>query len=221
MKIKGLSIIAIISGLIVFLINWTNYKFECVSCNATKIEAITENLCLSYIAGYIFYFLNIYLVERKEKKHIMPFIASNVIRLISNNHTIIHNATGNMKFDFNWWLKEKEWEDSLSKINYEDKVKFYFPKENWMYFISKRNKSTIDTIDKLFLSGKHLDEELRNILLEIKKSSFLNEDNNLFLDNNLGKQYKTWFRYFERVEKLKPYFDKNLKTYYKFDKYIG
>jgi len=221
MKIKGLSIFAIISFIIVLIINFTSWKLVCDTCKADKIEAIIENLCLSYIAGYIFYFLNIYLVERREKKHIMPYIASNVIRLISNNHTIIHNATGKMKFDFNWWLSEQEWKDYLSKTDYEEKVKFYFPKENWIYFINKRNKSTLNTIDKLLLTGKYLDEELRNLLFEIRESSFLNEDNNLFSDNILGKHYKTWFRFFDRVEKLKPYFDKNLKSYYKFDKYIG
>ncbi|MFD0778970.1 hypothetical protein ACFQZF_11205 [Flavobacterium myungsuense] len=85
------------------------------------------------------------------------------------------------------------------------------------FFLNKRNTSTIDTVDKLLLSGKYLDEELRNILFEIRGSSFLRQDCNLFSENN----YKTWNRYFKRIEKLKPYFDKNLKEYYKYDKYIG
>ena len=220
MKIKGLSIIAVISLLVVIWINFFDFKFE-TSLDGVKIENLIENLCMSYVAGYIFFFLNNYLVERKEKKHIMPFIASNVMRLISNNHTIIHNVTGEMKFDFKWWLTEQEFQEYLSKISYQEKVKFYFPKEDWIFFISKRNKSTIDAIDKLLLSGKYLDEELRNILFEIQGSSFLNDDNNLYSENTLGKYYKTWFRYFERVQKLKTYFDKNLRYYYIYDKYIG
>lgn len=77
MKIKGLSIIALISLLIVVWINFIDFKFE-TSLNAIKVENLIENLCMSYIAGYIFFFLNNYLVEREEKKHIMPYIASNV-----------------------------------------------------------------------------------------------------------------------------------------------
>jgi hypothetical protein len=216
MKIKGLSIIALISLLIVVWINFIDFKFE-TSLNAVKMENLIENLCMSYIAGYIFFFLNSYLVEREEKKHIMPYIASNVMSLISNNHTIIHNITGVMKFDFSWWLTEQEFKEHLSKIQSQEKVKFYFPKEDWTFFLNKRNSSTIDTVDKLLLSGKYLDEELRNILFEIRGSSFLRQDCNLFSENN----YKTWNRYFKRIEKLKPYFDKNLKEYYKYDKYIG
>jgi hypothetical protein len=216
MKIKGLSIIALISLLIVVWINFIDFKFE-TSLNAVKMENLIENLCMSYIAGYIFFFLNSYLVEREEKKHIMPYIASNVMSLISNNHTIIHNITGVMKFDFSWWLTEQEFKEHLSKIQSQEKVKFYFPKEDWTFFLNKRNSSTIDTVDKLWLSGKYLDEELRNILFEIRGASFLRQDCNLFSENN----YKTWNRYFQSIQKLKPYFDRNLKGHYKYDKYIG
>jgi hypothetical protein len=216
MKIKGLSIMALISLLIVVWINFIDFKFE-TSLNAVKVENLIENLCMSYFAGYIFFFLNNYLVEREEKKHIMPYIASYVMRLISNNHTIIDNITGVMKSDFNLWLTEQEFKEHLSKIQSQEKVKFYFPKEDWTFFLNKRNFSTIDSVEKLLLSGKYLDEELRNILFEIRCSSFLREDSNLFSVNN----YKTWNRYFERIQKLKPYFDKNLKEYYKYDKYIG
>ena len=101
MKIKGLSIIALVSLLLVVWINFIDFKFE-TSLNAVKLEILIENLCMSYIAGFIFFFLNSFLVERNEKKHIMPYIASNVMSLISNNHTIIHNITGVMKFDFKW-----------------------------------------------------------------------------------------------------------------------
>lgn len=220
MKIKGLSIIALISLLIVVWINFIDFKFE-TTFDAVKINSLFDNLCMSYIAGYIFFFLNSYLVEREEKKHVMPYIATNVMSLISNNHTIIHNITGVMKFDFSWWLTEQEFNESLSKLKYDEKVKFYFPKEDWSFFINKRNKNTIDTIDKLLQSGKYLDEELRNILLVIRSSSFLNDDNYLYSDITLGKHYKTWLRYFEKVKKLKPYFDNNLKHYYKCDEYIG
>lgn len=216
MKIKGLTFIAFVLGLIVIWINFIDFKIE-TTLDGVKINSLIENLCMSYIAGYIFFFLNNYLVEREEKKHIMPYIASNVMSLISNNHTIIHNITGVMKFDFSWWLTEQEFKEHLSKIQSQEKVKFYFPKEDWTFFLNKRNSSTIDTVDKLLLSGKYLDEELKNILFQIRGSSFLRQDCNLFSENN----YKTWNRHFKRIEKLKPYFDKNLKEYYKYDKYIG
>lgn len=216
MKIKGLSIIAVLSILVVIWINFIDFKIE-TTLDGVKINNLIENLCMSYIAGYIFFFLNNYLVEREEKKHIMPYIASTVMSLTSNNHTIIHNITGVMKFDFSWWLTEQEFKEHLSKIQSQEKVKFYFPKEDWTFFLNKRNTSTIEIVDKLLLSGKYLDEELRNILFEIRGSSFLRQDCNLFSENN----YKTWNRYFKRIEKLKPYFDKNLKEYYKYDKYIG
>lgn len=216
MKIKGLSIIAMFAILVVIWINFIDLRIG-NSFEGEKINRLIENLCLSYLAGYLFFFLNNYLVERKEKKHIMPYIASNVMRLISNNHTIIHNLTGTQKFDFNWWLNEQEFKVYLSKISRSDLLKYYFPNEDWTLFLNRKNTSTVNTIDKLLLSGKYLNEELRNILFEIRDSSFLIDDANLFSKNN----YKTWHRYFERVQKLKFYFDNNLKDYYNYKKYIG
>lgn len=216
MKIKGLSIIALFALLVVIWINFLDFRIVS-SFDSDKINRLIENVCLSYIAGYIFFFLNNYLVEKREKKHIMPYIASNVMSLISNNHTIIHNVTGIRKFDFNWWLTDQEFKDYLSKIVAQQQVTYYFPKEDWIFFLNKRNTATIDTIDKILLSGKHLDEELRNVLLEIRNSSFLRDDADLFSANN----HLTWYRYFERVQRLKPYFDNNLKYYYNHKKHIG
>ena len=169
MKIKGLSIIAMFAILVVIWINFIDLRIG-NSFEGEKINRLIENLCLSYLAGYLFFFLNNYLVERKEKKHIMPYIASNVMRLISNNHTIIHNLTGTQKFDFNWWLNEQEFKVYLSKISRSDLLKYYFPNEDWTLFLNRKNTSTVNTIDKLLLSGKYLNEELRNILFEMRNA---------------------------------------------------
>ena len=60
MKIKGLSIIAILSLLIVIWINFIEFKFEeLIPDKGAKFESLIENLCMSFIAGYMFYALNV------------------------------------------------------------------------------------------------------------------------------------------------------------------
>jgi len=83
MKIKGLAVIAIICvGLIVW-INFFDYKFsELILGTGAKVEYLAETISLSYLAAFIFYFLNVYLVDRNERKTILPFIARSVISII-------------------------------------------------------------------------------------------------------------------------------------------
>ena len=218
MKIKGLSIFAIISFIIVLIINCTSWKLVCNSCKADKIEAITENLCLSYIAGYIFYFLNIYLVERREKKHIMPYIARNVIGIIVNNYSIINCLKGNMKTNLKEYPSLEEWKISLSNINPKSKSPMFYKNENWIYLFKNRQKSTIQSIERLLLSGKHIDDELRSILLMMYSSLYLKEgyafNSDDFEDVNLSKYSLVFNNHFNLIEKLNQYYNENLKKYY-------
>ena len=64
-------------------INFIEFKFdEIINGTGTKFEYFIETISLSYLAAYIFYFLNIYLVGRTERKTILPFVAQNVLSII-------------------------------------------------------------------------------------------------------------------------------------------
>lgn len=219
MKIKGLTIITIISIGIVYWINFMSFKFdELIIGKAEKFESLIENLCMSYLAGYIFYFLNIYLVERKEKQLILPFVSRNVINLIVNNYSIICCLRNNQKMDFDNFPSKKEFNELLEKVNPKNKVPFYYKNENWIYLFKKRQDSTLNQINRIFLSGKHIDEELRKILLEIQFSLYLQDNyafnSHDFKDENLSKYSLVFYNYFQLIKDLNNYYVKNLKTYY-------
>ncbi|RTY85832.1 hypothetical protein [Flavobacterium sp. GT3R68] len=219
MKIKGLTIIAIISFGIVYWINFIDFKFAgMISGKAEKIESLIENLCMSYLAGYMFYFLNIYLVERREKKLILPFVSRNVINLIVNNYSIICCLRNNQKIDFDNFPSKSEFNVLLEKVNPKDKIPFYYKNENWIFLFNKRQDSTLNYINRIFLSGKHIDEELRKILLEMQFSQYL-QDNYAFnsdelKDKNLSTYSLIFYNHFQLIKELHTYYEKNLKTYY-------
>jgi hypothetical protein len=217
MKIKGLSIIALISLLIVVWINFINFKFE-TSLSDFKIENLIENLCMSYIAGYIFFFLNSYLVEREEKKHIMPFIARNVIGIIVNNYSIINCLNGNMSIKLDKYPDLDEFKTLLSKVNPKDKSPFFFKNQNWLFLFDNRKKSTISSIDRILISGKYVDEELRAVVLKMSNSLYLKDDyafNSIdYEKQNLSEYAKVFYDYFTLINQLNNYYNKNLKKYY-------
>jgi hypothetical protein len=221
MKIKGLTYIAIICLTIVFVINFTEFKIVNGIDKADKIEALIENLCLSYIAGYMFFFLNNYLVERKEKKHILPFVARNVIGIIVNNYSIINCINGNMKMALSEYPTLDELKVSLSKIYPKNKLPLFYKNENWIYLFKNRQKLTIQSIERILLAGKHIDEELRSILLNMYSSLYLKEEyafnSDDFEDEDLSKYSRVIKTHFDLVEKLNSYYNKNLKKYYVFN----
>jgi len=86
MNIKGLTSLFIICLLVIFVIDFTNLKFTVlIKGKANETENLIHTLCIAYVASFIFYFLNVYLKERKEKNVMLPFIASKVIGIIVNN----------------------------------------------------------------------------------------------------------------------------------------
>jgi len=219
MKIKGLTIIAIICiGLLVW-INFIDLKFdELTKGSGVKFEYFIETISLSYLAAYIFYFLNIYLVDRNERKTILPFISRNVISIIVNNHSILNCLKNDPKLSLDFYPEKDEYKELLKKVNPKDKAPYYYKNENWIYLFRNRQESTREMINRIFLSGKHVDEELRRILLEINYSLYLKDDyafnSEEFDKKNLEDYHLVFSNYFDLIRELKNYYDKNLKSYY-------
>jgi hypothetical protein len=219
MKIKGLTIIAILCvGLLVW-INFIDLKFdELAKGTGVKFEYFIETISLSYLAAYIFYFLNIFLVDRNERKSILPFISRNVISIIVNNHSIINCLKNDAKLSLDIYPEKDEYKELLKKVNPKDKAPYYYKNETWIYLFRNRQESTREIINRIFLSGKHVDEELRRILLEINYSLYLKDDyafnSEEFDKNNLEDYHLVFSNYFDLIRELKNYYDKCLKSYY-------
>lgn len=218
MKIKGLTTIAVLSSIIILWINFVDIKLpELIPGKGPKIENLIENICLAYVTGFMFYYLNIYLVERKEKKSILPYIARYVQLMVVNNHSIINCLKNDSKLDPNYFPTKEEFKVLLAGVRPKEKIPFYYKNENWIYLFKNRQESTLRGLNKIFMSGKHLDDELRRLLLEIQSSLYLTDNyafnSDDFSDSDLSKYWLVFSNHFELIKKLKAYYDKNLKVY--------
>ena len=98
MKFKHLTFIALVCLGLVIWINFIDFKLpEIILGKGGKFENLVEGFSKAFIASYIFYTVNIYLRERREKKFILPLIANNVILMIVNNHSIINCLKNDFK----------------------------------------------------------------------------------------------------------------------------
>lgn len=82
-------------------------------------------------------------------------------------------------------------------------------------FISEQKGKYFEKIDKIFASGKHVDEQLSMILLKMQSSLYMREDyafNSSNYDKDTLVEYSTiFYNYFELIQELRSFYDKNLK----------
>ncbi|MDG2432569.1 hypothetical protein [Flavobacterium sp.] len=220
MKIKGLTIIFFLTLLITVWINFVNYKFSVIPFflgKADKLEGMIDGFCLSYITGYFFYFINVYLVERTEKKSILPYISFKIKLVLDRNNHFIQVLKKDIKLRKNYPTKE-EFEILLEKKNLDDLKIFNFEKYNFLEYLKYNRNSTLKNINKILKSGKYVDEELKEILLSLKESLFLKKDyafNSQDFDlSKMKTYYNVLYNYSQDIKALQNYFDRNLKKYY-------
>jgi hypothetical protein len=220
MKIKGLSIIALICLVIVLTIDLSSFKIpEIIVGTADKSENLIHTLLISYLASYIFYFLNIYLKDRQEQKAIFPLIANNVISIIGNNQSIIKALKHqSINSSLKYLPSQTEFKELLKVVNPKDNAPMFFKDKSWIYLFQNRRESTLKTIDKIFASGKHVDDNLRLILLKIQSSLYLKEDYAFNSDNYDKSSLETYslvfYKYFALIQELHDFYNKNLKKHY-------
>lgn len=220
MKIRGLSIIAAICLTIVITIDFTAFKFhELIEGKGAKFETLIYTLSISYIASYIFYFLNVFLKEKQEQNAIFPLIASNVNSILVNNQSII-KALKNQQT--NGSLRDlptqSEFKELLQRVNPKQNAPMFYKDKPWIYLFKNRKESTLNNIEKIFALGKHVDDNLRVVLLKMQSSLYLREDYAFnsadFEKDSLGDYSLVFYNYFKLIQELRLFYDKNLKKYY-------
>jgi len=220
MNIKGLSIIAVFCLVIVLIIDFSIFKIpELIEGTATRTETLIYTLCISYIASYIFYVLNVYLKEKKERDSILPLIANDVILIIVNNQSII-NALKQQAI--NSPLKDlptqEEFKQLLKDVDPKKNAPKFYKDKPWTYLFQNRRESTLDKIDRIFSLGKHVDAQLRATLFKMQRSLYLREDyafnSSSYEKDSLVEYSLVFYNYFELIQELLAFYEKNLKKYY-------
>lgn len=220
MKIRGLTIIFLLSLIITVWINFIDYKFSTFSIFEGKednLENLLDNFCLSYIAGYFFYFINVFLVKREDKKSILPYISFKVILILDRYRHLIQVLKKDVKLKKMYPTKD-EFETLLEKKNLDDLKIYNFDDYNFLEYLRYNRTSILKNIDKILKSGKYVDYELKVILFDLKESLFLKKGYAFNIEDFDLSKIKTYnnvfYKFSEDVKRLDMYFDKNLNKHY-------
>lgn len=234
--IKWLTFFLLVSVLLTSWINFIPFKLpELINGGGKKFEQIMDALSLSYIASYLFYLINIYFPEKREKKHILPWIARKIQSILTNNKSIreylIHSTIQGKEL-----ITEKDYRDILILINPKEKPKSKdvqlivagksvkgksIFRDNWQQYLSKKRETTISQIETVIVSSKYVDERTKVILYKMRDSLFLREDYAFntadFQKESLVDSYKVFHDYFKLIDELQEHYKQQLKKYYQLE----
>lgn len=219
MKIKSLTAIVILCVTVVAWINFIDFKFdELIPGKGEKFERLVDNLCRSFIAAYIFYYLNVYLKDKREKRAVLPVIASYVMSIWNNNHSIIAELKKDRRVSQDYYPTKEEYKELLIKINPHHNTHIFYNGKSWIYLFKTRREGTLAMIDNLYKTGRHLDDPVRSLLLQIQNSLYLKEDyafnSEEFSKETLADYYLVFWNYFELIKELRNYWIKNLHSHW-------
>lgn len=243
MKIKTLSVIAIFFVLIIIWIGFfEQYYIQTIIPNkSSEINMLLKAICISYITSFGFYYIVVYLKEKRDRKIIIPFIANHTYFLINEIRFLILELRieagliskklnlENKLFAPDDYLLENEWSYIIA-INPNtwktlDERKIIDGFMRIPTFLGKINKSisSVDyNINKILSLMQFVTPEYIRILTDIQENKFhkliLSRGNYRTEEikipyNNFEMISDSMKEYFELIKVLEVYSDKNLKKF--------
>ncbi|MGK7389712.1 MAG: hypothetical protein ACNS60_05150 [Candidatus Cyclobacteriaceae bacterium M2_1C_046] len=168
----------IIFILCIILVLWINFEiFPLIQINYKRTYLINDlllTIALSYITSFIFYFIVVYIKERKDRANSKKFLERKVNEIIGGANHIRQTVEQIDDVKFNSYIPEKNvLRNKLNKINLEDDAN-----QNRLYPFSyeqlfKEHSNEIrETIDRILILLPFLNSNFISLLNEIYDSGF-------------------------------------------------
>lgn len=194
-----------IGALIIVFIEkfWLSHIPEWFSWGA-EFGEIMENILLSIVAGYIFYFIIEFLTLRKEKKMLEYLISNQIEKVYTPFKSFMDGIRIVTDSKFSLPISEEELRAAFSKFDGYNSSIIEIKKgervvNSWMNYLEQQIKTVNTEIDKLRKYDKFFDLELRVIIDQVES-------------NELLKRIKT-YKTFDGVDKALNYLIRDLKGY--------
>ncbi len=189
--------------------------------DANKIGVFFYNLCFAYVAAYIFYFLNVFIRQQKEKREINHYVARKVLQILLVVFTVIQELEKASEIKINDKFPNKKELDLITKklkINGLTSLKSIVGSyATWAEYLDYHKRRTEGYINKILIRMVYTDYKIIGLLSRI-------EDSRHFLDieyigvwkkspDNLSFMSSSLNEYFKLHKELEELYNKKLKMY--------
>lgn len=188
---------------------------------ANKLGVFFYNLSLAYIAAYIFFFLNIFIRNQKEKGEINYYIARKVSQILSVAFTIIHELEESTDIKIkNKYPNEEELKFMTGKLNItgHSRLKSIIGTyATWPEYFNYHKVRTENYINKILFRMNFIDYKLVGLLSRIEDSShFLNLEYKSVWEkspSDFSFMSSALFDYFILNKELEDFYNEKLRIY--------
>lgn len=223
MKIQILTGVLVLSIILVTWIELEIFPFIPTTIdNPEKFNSIVVNFSLAYISSYFFYYLVVYLKEQKDRKNSIDYVLSNCLRVIGIAKSFKDKIEEIGQIKFSPKMTKDELNKVLAKVKLDDEVANHrrLYKLTWENYLKEISTETRYPIDRILGLIPYLDSDLVKILNKIYDSNFLSLStkiapstmlNTLAIPINMTMYSSLIEEYFNHLDELQGYIDKNLK----------
>ncbi len=216
---KDILFIFIFTIIVVIVFNIFETEFKKY---AGSFSGFILNMCYSYIASFVFYFLVIHLQQENDKDKLYPYIIKNAEHIIGCSLGLIHDICRGSNIDIKSKYPTDEDLDSICKsINFNARSPFLVNQfalnltwlENFEYYKSRSDHA----INNIMQLNKFLDADFIIYLIKIDNCQLFKGINN-YKRCNINNQNITFVKddlieYFKIIRILENYIDIELKKY--------
>lgn len=189
-----------------------------------RIGDFFVTLGVSFIASFIFYYVQIHLSKTKEKNDIYPVIASLFSRMIDSEKSIITGLMGTKREE----LKEDVIKENVAKLNLYDKAPLVlgvpngYRKANWIEFCLYRVRRFDKNWGMMMYYSSYLDSKFMAILSRMQHPygllSFVRDTMQLSIETGHPLQvdpnaYGMFVDFWLFIKEQEEYFNRELKPY--------
>ena len=187
---------------------------------AYELGQFVSKIAVSYISGFIFYFIVVHLKSVKDKEHVNEYVGHEVFGIITSGHLLIQPLMQKVdkKATFRY-LDTKELYELLSQIDplaKESPLSRNDESATWVEWYAYEIQSTQKHLVNIFQRFQYLDAELVKLLTRIQHSLLITQFDFLVSHakgNTLAIFQAQIEMYMNLLKELEEYAQKHLKPY--------
>lgn len=217
---KDLLTLLLIAFLNYLLIEFWFNSIPELFAGANKLGQLSSKLSISYISGFIFYFIVVHIKAERDKENINEWVGYKVHSIITSSHLFFQPFL-KLKDDKLWfsdWDKEDRSNLLASIKRIDNRAPYIIDDKNgtWLQWWEYLKSSVFDSFKEIYLRYNHVDTELIKILTRLENCMFFSQWEMLYyVDYDpTFKMYDTQIKtYLTHLKDLENYADKNLGKY--------
>jgi hypothetical protein len=203
---KGLKWGALLSLFLFVFLETFDFEKKVFCWDIQVISTLAIRLSLTFITGYLFYFLTSQLEKEKDRQNLTPFVKKRVNNILLSFHSMnnyIYEATKSVN---SIPAKEQEMYEILKELettsNLPGVVGVKGKNYTWIELFCLNKYKTEEEIKKLFWIASSIDSELINICSKIDDSDYHFWLSEVAMFGKDYKKFSTFSKYFTEIFNL-------------------